>query len=135
MFAGYDRNGNGDPVSDRPEGVSRNSGQLPNSFNVDLRIARTIPVGPVALEATFEVFNLLNRENVLQVNDVRYKNEQHDPNPRVRNPEPRGRSPPHPVRSESLVLGSPGESLGHQALPIGCPNQARREGRGRRPRR
>ena len=81
VYAGYDRNDNGDPVSDRPEGVSRNSGQLPNSFNVDLRIARTIPVGPVALEATLEVFNLLNRENVLQVNDVRYKNEKDEPNP------------------------------------------------------
>ncbi len=72
VFAGYDRNDNGDLLSDRPEGVSRNSGVLPNSFNVDVRIARTIPLGPVAVEATLEVFNLLNRENVLQVNDVRY---------------------------------------------------------------
>ena len=66
VTAGFDRNRNGDSGSDRPEGVSRNSGQLPNSFNVDLRIARTVPVGPVALEATLDVFNLLNRENTLR---------------------------------------------------------------------
>ena len=78
VFAGYDRNKNGDLLSDRPEGVSRNSGQLPNSFNVDLRVARAIPLGPVALEATLEVFNLLNRENMLQVYDTRYLNEQND---------------------------------------------------------
>ena len=41
----------------------------------------TIPVAPVALEATLDVFNLLNRENVLQVNNVRYLNAQLAPNP------------------------------------------------------
>ncbi|HLN59856.1 MAG TPA: hypothetical protein VK416_14940, partial [Thermoanaerobaculia bacterium] len=81
VTAGFDRNGNGDSASDRPEGVSRNSGQLPNSFNVDLRIARTVPVGPMPIEATLDVFNLLNRENVLQVNAVRYSNTQLAPNP------------------------------------------------------
>jgi hypothetical protein len=81
VLAGFDRNGNGDPASDRPEGVSRNSGVLPNFFDVDLRLARTVPVGPVALEATLEVFNLLNRENVLQVNNVRYQNPQLEPRP------------------------------------------------------
>jgi hypothetical protein len=81
VLAGFDRNRNGDPASDRPEGVSRNSGELPDSFNVDLRIARTVPVGPVALEATLDVFNLLNRKNVLQVNAVRYSNAQLAPKP------------------------------------------------------
>jgi hypothetical protein len=81
VLAGFDRNRNGDPASDRPEGVSRNSGELPNSFNVDLRIARTVPVGPVALEATLDVFNVLNRENVLEVNAVRYLNARLEPNP------------------------------------------------------
>ena len=70
VLAGFDRNGNGDPASDRPAGVSRNSGRLPNYFDVDLRVARTIPVGPVALEATVDVFNLFNRENVREVNSV-----------------------------------------------------------------
>ncbi len=81
VLAGFDRNENGDPASDRPEGVSRNSGELPNSFNVDVRIARIVPVGPVVLEATLEVFNLFNRENVVQVDNVRYLNRQRAPNP------------------------------------------------------
>jgi len=81
VLAGFDRNRNGDSASDRPAGVSRNSGQLPNYFDVDLRIARTVPVGPVALEATLDVFNLLNRKNVLEVNGVRYQNFQLVPNP------------------------------------------------------
>lgn len=81
ITAGFDRNGNGDPVSDRPEGVARNSGRLPNVFNVDVRLARTLPVGAVALEATLDVFNLFNRENVLEVNSVRYLNNQLKPNP------------------------------------------------------
>jgi hypothetical protein len=81
VLAGFDRNRNGDPATDRPEGVSRNSGVLPTYFNVDLRIARTIPAGPMALEATVDVFNLLNRKNVLDVNAVRYSNTQFAPNP------------------------------------------------------
>ena len=86
ILEGWDRNGNGDRFSDRPEGVARNSGQLPNLFNVDLRIARTVPIGPVALEATFEVFNLLNRENVVQVDDTRTAGPAHDPNPNFGEP-------------------------------------------------
>ncbi len=70
VLAGIDRNRNGDPLSDRPEGVGRNSGELPDYFVVDARIARRIPLGPVGLEAIFEVFNLFNRENVLEVNNV-----------------------------------------------------------------
>jgi hypothetical protein len=81
VLAGFDRNRNGDRTSDRPEGVSRNSGVLPDSFNVDLRVARTIPVGPVALEATMDVFNLFNRRNVLEVNAVRYLTSHLVPNP------------------------------------------------------
>jgi hypothetical protein len=70
ILAGVDRNANGDPLSDRPVGVGRNAGELPDYFVVDARIARRIPIGPVGLEAIFEVFNLFNRENVLEVNNV-----------------------------------------------------------------
>jgi hypothetical protein len=70
ILAGVDRNANGDPLSDRPVGVGRNAGELPDFFVVDARVARRIPIGPVALEAIFEVFNLFNRENVLEVNNV-----------------------------------------------------------------
>ncbi len=81
ILAGFDRNGNGDPLSDRPAGVSRNSGKLDSLINVDLRIARRISIGPVGLEAIFEVFNLLNRENVLEVNNVQFANAALAPNP------------------------------------------------------
>jgi len=70
VLAGTDRNRNGTLLSDRPEGVGRNSGELPDYFTVDARVARRIPIGPVGLEAIFEVFNLFNRENVLEVNNV-----------------------------------------------------------------
>jgi outer membrane receptor protein involved in Fe transport len=81
ILAGFDRNRNGDPLSDRPAGFSRNSGELKEFFNTDLRVARRIPIGPVSLEAIFEVFNLFNTENVLEVNNVLYLNTLLAPNP------------------------------------------------------
>jgi outer membrane receptor protein involved in Fe transport len=81
ILAGFDRNSNGDPLSDRPAGVSRNAGELNEVINVDLRVARRVPIGPVGLEAIFEVFNLLDRENVLEVNNVRFANATLTPNP------------------------------------------------------
>jgi len=86
ILAGFDRNRNGDGLSDRPDGEGRNSGELDDSFNVDLRIARRIPIGPVGLEGIFEVFNLFNEENVLEVNNVFYANAQLAPNPSYRDP-------------------------------------------------
>ena len=86
VLAGFDRNTNGDPLSDRPAGVDRNSGNLPTSLNFDLRVARRIPIGPVAFEATFEVFNLFNRTNVLQVNEVFYTGTTLALNPNYRTP-------------------------------------------------
>jgi hypothetical protein len=81
VLAGFDRNTNGDPLSDRPPGVERNSGRLGAFFGVDLRIARRIPIGRTALEAIFEVFNVLNRKNVLEVNNVQFADAQLTPNP------------------------------------------------------
>jgi hypothetical protein len=81
ILAGFDRNSNGDFLSDRPAGVSRNAGELNEVINVDLRVARRVPIGPVGLEAIFEVFNLLDRENVLEVNNVRFANATLTPNP------------------------------------------------------
>ncbi|MEP6470857.1 MAG: TonB-dependent receptor [Acidobacteriota bacterium] len=80
-LAGFDRNGNRDAFSDRPEGVRRNSRTLPDFFNVDLRVARRFLVGRAAVEAIVEVFNLLDRENILEVNNVRYQNAGLEPNP------------------------------------------------------
>jgi hypothetical protein len=80
-LAGFDRNGNGDPFSDRPARVGRNSRSLPSLFNVDLRIARQVRVRWAAIEGIVEVFNLFNRKNVLEVNNVRFASAELDPNP------------------------------------------------------
>ena len=85
-LAGFDRNGNGDAFSDRPEGVGRNSRTLPDFFNVDLRVARRFPVGRAAIEAIVECFNLFDRENVLEVNNVRYEGADLTPNPSFEEP-------------------------------------------------
>jgi outer membrane receptor for ferrienterochelin and colicin len=80
-LAGFDRNQNGDPFSDRPEGVGRNRRTLPDSLNVDLRLARRFRFVRGAVEAIVEVFNLFDRKNVLEVNNVPYKRSQLEPNP------------------------------------------------------
>lgn len=80
-LAGFDRNQNGDGGSDRPEGVGRNAGRLPDLFQVDFRVARRFPLGRLTLEGIAEVFNLFNRENVLEVNAIRFGSRQQEPNP------------------------------------------------------
>jgi len=48
-------------VADRPIGVTRNSLNLPNRYNVDLRLSRQIPVGGTAkAEVLAEITNLFN---------------------------------------------------------------------------
>ena len=81
VLAGFDRNQNGDGGSDRPEGVGRNAGRLPDLVQVDLRVARRFPVGRLTLEGIAEVFNLFNRENVLEVNAIRFVRSEREPNP------------------------------------------------------
>jgi hypothetical protein len=71
-LSGFDRNGNGDPSSDRPEGVGHNRSTLPAYWNFDLRIGRHLPLGRLDVDLTLDVFNLFNRTNVLEVDNVRY---------------------------------------------------------------
>ncbi len=85
-LAGFDRNQNGDPASDRPEGVGHNQSTLPAYWNFDLRLGRRIPVGPVDLDLTLDVFNLFNRTNVLEVNNVRYESSDLEPNEKFGDP-------------------------------------------------
>jgi hypothetical protein len=80
-LAGFDRNGNDDPFSDRPEGVGRNRRTLPEFINVDLRLARVFRLGRAAVEGIAEIFNLFDRRNVLEVNNVRYLTSGLAPNP------------------------------------------------------
>jgi outer membrane receptor protein involved in Fe transport len=51
--------------------VGRNQSTLPAYWNFDLRVGRRVPIGPVELGVTLDVFNLFNRDNVLEVNNVR----------------------------------------------------------------
>jgi hypothetical protein len=46
-----------------------------------LRLARRFRFVRGAVEAIVEVFNLFDRKNVLEVNNVRYKRSQLEPNP------------------------------------------------------
>jgi hypothetical protein len=80
-LAGFDRNSNGDPSSDRPEGVGHNRSTLPAYWNFDLRIGRRIRLGGVDLDLALDVFNLFNRTNVLEVDNVRYLSADLTPNP------------------------------------------------------
>lgn len=71
---GFDTNGDGFPFSDRVGLLGRNTYQGGNLRDVDTRIERAIPftVSNREVRATFslEVFNLFNRKNVIDVNNI-----------------------------------------------------------------
>jgi hypothetical protein len=59
--------------NDRPFGVGRNTGLGPMFFSTDLRVGRRIRFkadNPVGLELIFDAFNLFNRTNFKDVNNV-----------------------------------------------------------------
>jgi hypothetical protein len=83
ILAGADLNGDGDggtiPGPDRARtnpavagtSIGRNSGTLPAQATVDVRVNKMVPIGGRArLGAIFEVFNLFNRANFTDVNNV-----------------------------------------------------------------
>src|SRR6266478_1418752 len=71
MNAGFDTNGDGFPFPDRVGTSARNSYKGDPFYNVDVRLQREIPFTErVKGEASVEVFNLLNRPNVLDVDHV-----------------------------------------------------------------
>jgi outer membrane receptor protein involved in Fe transport len=71
---GFDSNGDGFPFSDRVGLLGRNSYQGGNFRDVDTRVERAIPftVSGREVRTTFslEVFNLFNRKNVIDVNNI-----------------------------------------------------------------
>ena len=78
-LAGADLNGDSLPLADRARrnladpssSVGRNSERLPAEATLDLRVMRRTKLGKRAsLDAVFEVFNLFNRTNFSQVNDL-----------------------------------------------------------------
>jgi hypothetical protein len=82
ILAGTDLNGDGDggnfpsdrarrTPGDPASALSRNFGRLPTEATVDLRVSRRFPVKrTVTIEPIFEVFNLFNRANFTDVNNV-----------------------------------------------------------------
>ncbi len=82
ILAGQDLNGDGnggafapdrarrDPASEASS-VGRNSGTMPSQAIVDLRVSRRFSFGmPVTVEPIFEVFNLFNRTNFIETNNL-----------------------------------------------------------------
>jgi Carboxypeptidase regulatory-like domain len=70
IVTGTDNN-NDTTTNDRPAGVGRNSGRLPATSSLDLRLSRTFVVaGGRRIEAMIEAFNVLNHVNILNVNNT-----------------------------------------------------------------
>jgi outer membrane receptor protein involved in Fe transport len=71
VFVGSDANQDGNPNTDRPGFIGRNSYEGPGYASVDLRIAREFAVyGRARLDVSVDLFNLFNRVNVKDVNTV-----------------------------------------------------------------
>jgi outer membrane receptor protein involved in Fe transport len=71
IYVGSDANADGNPNTDRPCCVGRNSFEGPGYASVDLRIAREFVLnGRARLDITLDLFNLFNRTNVKDVNTV-----------------------------------------------------------------
>lgn len=82
ILAGVDLNQDGDgggpppdrarrDISNPASSVPRNLGRLPIQSSVDLRVTRRFNVGSrLRVDAMFEVFNLLNRANFSEINNI-----------------------------------------------------------------
>ena len=82
ILAGADLNGDGDGGTSSPDrarqnpaseasSIRRNTGAMPYQANVDVRVSRRFRLsGKAALEGLFEVFNLLNRTNFVEINNI-----------------------------------------------------------------
>jgi outer membrane receptor protein involved in Fe transport len=71
ILAGFDVNGDGFPFNDRVGDSGRNSYRGDSYYNSDIRLQRVFhPWEHISTEASFEVFNLLNRDNVQDIDQV-----------------------------------------------------------------
>jgi hypothetical protein len=71
VFAGSDANGDGNPLSDRPGILGRNTLEGPGFATFDMRVAREVRLGErVSAEFSFDLFNLFNRTNITDLNTV-----------------------------------------------------------------
>jgi len=70
VVAGSDLN-NDTTNNDRPAGVARNSGRLPATSTLDVRLSRSFTLGHgTRVELLAEAFNVLNHTNILNVNNT-----------------------------------------------------------------
>lgn len=71
LLLGFDANNDGRPTTDRPGAAGRNTGRGPDFFSLDARLARRVPLGEGRyLVFSIEGFNLCNRTNFLQINNI-----------------------------------------------------------------
>jgi hypothetical protein len=71
IVAGFDTNGDIFPFGDRVGVIGRNTYKGDPSYTVDLRFQRAIPLNErLKLELSAEIFNLLNRANILQIDST-----------------------------------------------------------------
>ena len=71
IFAGFDVNGDGFPFSDRVGNVGRNTYRGDASYTTDMRLQRVFGLNErLNLEASAEIFNLFNRQNINAIDTV-----------------------------------------------------------------
>ncbi len=71
VSTGADTNGDGNPLTDRPGLLGRNTYKGDSYSNVDLRLSRNLQLSErITLEPLVEFFNLFNTVNVIEVNTV-----------------------------------------------------------------
>lgn len=82
ILAGADLNGDGDGGTSSPDrarqtpgseasSIGRNTGVMPRQATVDVRVSRRFRLsGKVGVEGLFEVFNLFNRTNFVEINNI-----------------------------------------------------------------
>jgi hypothetical protein len=71
IFAGSDANADGNPLSDRPDKLGRNTLEGPGFASFDMRVAREFRLNErVTAEFSGDFFNLFNRTNITDLNTV-----------------------------------------------------------------
>jgi hypothetical protein len=71
VFAGSDANRDGNPLSDRPGNLGRNSMQGPGFASLDMRVARPIRIRErLRAEVSADLFNVINRSNIKDLNTL-----------------------------------------------------------------
>jgi len=71
IFAGSDANRDGNPLSDRPSNLGRNTLTGPGYASFDVRVARTIHIKErLRAELSGDMFNMFNRTNIKDLNTL-----------------------------------------------------------------